>query len=264
MALEKRREVNERLQIIKKSALSFCSQTQRLINENNQLLEEMALLDKTDSSSKNCVASLEGNFTKYFVLSDLLALVDNPSPDDSIEQLKLKMNKSVREWSKKFLEASDLALEYELRQKIKIEIRMFDENDTEIETCALFKNGFLMEPSDEPGARQDLMLISHAIFSFLKRQINVSLTQITGDRSVFPFSPRQAVIFSSNCYVPGQSLFILRLSSPFIESEIVIRPSSTFSHADFAVKQLGAYCYKSPKSFSNFADEVFNSLFLNF
>ena len=150
-------------------------------DENNLSLVKMVSVFEekkpTVSSSKQAAASQNGQ-KRHEIISDLMALVEDSTMNDSVETLKQKMKKSVEIYEHKLDEATAIASEYELRQRTKIRVLLYDEKDRRIPTLSVLETGFRFQPITSylygPLCIQDSKLLSHAIFWLLQRQ-NISI-----------------------------------------------------------------------------------------
>jgi hypothetical protein len=62
------------------------------------------------------------------------------------DTLKRKMEKSIELYDEKQCESTAISSEYEFRNKVKIAIRLFDENDRRISTVPWLEEGFRFQP----------------------------------------------------------------------------------------------------------------------
>ena len=109
-------------------------------------------------------------------LSELMKMVDDSSPDDTGEMLRLKMAKSVEWCDKKLSESMSLASQYEFQETMMIVIQLYDDKDRPIPTCQWLRNGFRFESVSSPLLmKQELLLINHAIAAYLQLMQNVPL-----------------------------------------------------------------------------------------
>ena len=109
-------------------------------------------------------------------LSELMETVDDSSPDDTGEMLRLKMAKSVEWCDKKLSESMSLASQYEFQETMMIVIQLYDDKDRPIPTCQWLRNGFRFESVSSPLLmKQELLLINHAIAAYLQLMQNVPL-----------------------------------------------------------------------------------------
>jgi hypothetical protein len=258
MAIQERKKVEKQLDLIMKSIETAREQVQKLQDENNLCLAEMISVMENDVKKTEQTNHQDGP-KRSLVFSELKSLFDDSTAADSTETLKLKMEKSVELCEQKLCEATAIASEYELRSKTKIAVYLYDEYDHPIQTLPVFFEGFRFQPFNPAllnGFQQDLMLLSHAVFSLLKKQ-NISIKNeqpIAGASKLTSLPP---TISNKSKFVLGDlsSKFILRLfKSGRSTGEIHIRPAPTF-HPAF-VQKLGDFCYKTQKKFSTGIDKV--------
>ena len=269
-AVQKRKQVQEKLSVIMKCIKATGDRVKQLQDENNLLLTEIiSILDR--NSNANIVIGPASNNkrpedgTKDLFLSELMELVDDSSPEDTAETLRLKMVKSLEMCDQKLNEATVLASEYDFHDKLKIAVQLYDDKDRPIAKCKWLEGGFRFQPVSPPlmgsQIRQELILINYVITSFLRRQ-NVSLESKQESKPAALKTPtKDSTEYSlptiAKNFVSSRqlSVFILRLFQSNIEiGELHVRPAPTF-HPEF-VQKLGEFCYKSPKIFCNSIDKV--------
>ena len=275
MAILKRKQVQGQLALILKSVKAAEEEIVQLQDANNLHLTEMVSILERKSISETEPLHQQGDGKIEFL--KLVDLVDDASPTDTAEALKLKMIKTVERYEQMLREATAIHKDYDFRLKTKIRAILYDKNDQQIPTCNELENGFRINAESpvlrkEAVLRQDLMLISFAIFSFLQRQ-NANLKNVQHQpkkhetTSSVPNSTRskssslQTTNVShmasrpSGKFVLGQSIFVLRLfKSGTPKGEIHIRPEPTFD--SLFLQQLGDFCYNSQKHFSQTIEKV--------
>ncbi len=120
LAIHKRKQVQEHMALVMKAINVAGEEAEKFQDENNMSLAEMvSILEEnqpTVSFTKPAVS--QNSQRRDLVLSELMSLVEDSTNDDSIETLKEKMKKSVETYDQKLDEATALASEFELRQKI--------------------------------------------------------------------------------------------------------------------------------------------------
>ena len=269
-AVQKRIQVQEKLSVIMKSIKVAEERVKELQDENNlRLTEILSILQMNNSPNVN--AASEPNQLdeqKDLFLSELMELVDDSSPDDTTETLRVKMAQSVELCNKTLDEATTLASEFHYQEKLKITVQIYDHKNQPIKTCKWLESGFRFQPVSPPlmsfRIRQELILINYAIASFLRGQ-NVSLKSqqpaLETTASITPMEDSTALlpqlpILPKNKFVLGQSsVFILRLfrsNKPI--GELHILPAPTF-HPEF-VQKLGEFCHKTQQTFCTSVDKV--------
>ncbi len=277
-ALKKRKQIQEKLSLISKSIKAAGDEVKKLEDENKICLNElvaMLMLKQMNNSSPN---------QRDMSLSELMEMVDGSSPEDTAETLREKMMKSVELAEHQLTDATAVASDHDNREKIKISLQLYDDKNRRIPTCKWLE-GFCFQPVVSPPLmgtqiRQDLMLISYLVTSFMRKQ-NCSLEMLSANTpkpsellqatsvslstnnnnetmaaSILASLPALDLLFPSKFVLGQSSVFILRLfQSGHLQTEIHIRPVPTF-HPEF-VQKLGEFCYKSPKPFSNGVDKVY-------
>jgi hypothetical protein len=177
LAIQKRKEVQEHMALVIEAINVAGEEAKKFQDENNMSLAEMvSVLEEnkpTVSFTKPAVSSKNGQ-RRDLVLSELMSLVEDSTNDDSVETLKEKMKKSVEAYEQQLDEATAVASEFELRQKIKIQVRLYDEKDCFIPSHSILENGFRSQSIDSslngPLWRLDSKLLSSAAFFLLQRQ----------------------------------------------------------------------------------------------
>jgi hypothetical protein len=285
LAIQKRKEVQEHMALVIEAINVAGEEAKKFQDENNMSLAEMvSVLEEnkpTVSFTKPAVS--QNGQRRDLVLSELMSLVEDSTNDDSVETLKEKMKKSVETYEQQLDEATAVASEFELRQKIKIQVRLYDEKDCFIPSHSILENGFRSIDSafNGPLGRLDSKLLSHAVFFLLQRQkislkrkhqsiechstsLPVARTEFTGfvrcvsvpSVQVTSLSPRVSLNNNKKFVMGPSAIFILKLfKSDVYQGEIHVRPSPAF-HPAF-VRQLGEYCFESPKKFGSYIDKVF-------
>ena len=173
-------------------------------------------------------------------LSELVDLVEDSSPNDSLETMQIELDKSVEIWEQKLVEATAIANDFEQREKLKIAIRLYDENDQPIPTW--LENGFRL---DQPvvlsmsGVQENLILISHAVVSLLKKQ-NIKLIstvqQETNEAAnLMTNSLMNCLSVFNKKFVREQSIFVLKIlkSEGDPEIELLSAPTPHFTRILF-------------------------------
>jgi hypothetical protein len=171
MAIQERQKVQEQLALIMKSIQCSGEQVQKLQDENNLRMTEMvSILERNPSSSVG-----QQDFPKQeLFFSELMALVDGSTTDDTTETLKLKMTNLVKNYEQKLCESAAIGSEYEFWKRVKIIVHLYDEKDQKIPTLPILEDGFRFQPQspslEGSSNRQDSILLSHAVFSLLQRE----------------------------------------------------------------------------------------------
>ncbi|XP_046640762.1 uncharacterized protein LOC124326142 isoform X2 [Daphnia pulicaria] len=276
LAIQKRKEIEEHLELVIKSIRAAEEEAIKCHDENNFGLAELISILETNArlGSNTFTLDKETNISseKDFVLLELLSLVEGSTSEDTAEVLTKKMTESIELYERKLTDATAVASKFELRQKTKVQVHLSDERHRPIQTCAWLEEGFRFQPLDsslsDAQVKQDSLLIYHAVFSALERQkIPLKNVQKSTASALLP-TPTAPVLptVSAKCkFIPGNlsAKFILRLfQSGRLKGEIHIRPVPTF-HPDF-VQKLGDFCYKSPKNFSSVIDKAMSGVYVQF
>ena len=270
-AVQKRKQVQEKLSVIMKSITAAGDRVKQLEYENNIRLTEMVSILERNKSPNIATASVNkpGNGLKDLFLSESMELVDDSSPYDTAETLRLKMIKSVELSKQNLCEAIALFSVYDIHEKLKITIQLYDDEDCPISTCSSLEGGFRLQPAYPPTItmfpeiRQEFILINHVITSFLHNQLSLESapkedSAVASMTSLVRNFQATSLVASNNKFTLSQSsVFILRLFQSNIQiGELRIRPVPTFPHREF-VQTLGEFCYKSPQIFCDSVEKVF-------
>lgn len=178
LAIQKRKEIEEHLNLLIKSVTATLEGIQDLQDENNLLMTE--LVSMLEGSTLSAGSSSEDS--KDFFLSELSSIIGDANPNDTVETLKLKLNKSTELCEQSIRVASAAASNYERCKKMRITVNLFDEENRRLPTCPFFEDGFRLMNTNGADSlanvgqpvRQDLLLLSHVVFSLLRKQ-NVDL-----------------------------------------------------------------------------------------
>ena len=68
--------------------------------------------------------------------------MEGSTSSDSVNTLKQKMTQSFEMYEQKLVEATAIASEYELRNKTKVQVHLYDENDRSIWMHTALKSEF--------------------------------------------------------------------------------------------------------------------------
>jgi hypothetical protein len=289
LSIKKRKKFKKYLNLLIKEFTTAIEEIDELQDENDSIMWQTTVeLNEARQATASPHIS-DDNF-----LSNLSSLLDDLNPKDMpvMDALKFKLDKSFEIFEKSFHETVTTASYHELRKKLRIQISLFDKEDRPIPlTCPLLKEGFSLDKTSalDDSIQQDLNLLSCLIFSSLRRQ-NIPLTfaassvpdpvpSISQDPNpiVYPEddrsqekvpsvlesndrtgSPEISLPFNlpvNNKFIPGQSIFIVRLwQSGILNGAIYIRPEPTF-HPVFT-QSLGEFCFQIPKIFFSSAMKV--------
>ena len=270
LAIQKRKEVHEQVDLALKSLRAAQEKVTKFQDENNLCLVEMISILEANAGSSSTKTNPSG---KDLILSELMSLVEGSTSNDTPETLKQKMSKSVEIYGQKLEEATAIAAR--TNSKAKIRVHLSDENGIPIPTCSEQENGSqpIAQALDGPQTLQDSILLSHTVIASLKRKSNLVKTQQpAASASAATIVPPSAPLNNDPFFVGNlPSKFIVRLFETFDtvtglnrernslgvpKGEIHIRPVPTF-HPEF-VKELGNFCYKSPKKFFSTIEKVYS------
>ena len=268
-AVQKRKQVQEKLSFIMKSITAAGDRVKQLEDENNLRLTEMVSILERNNSPNIAPSNVNKSGNEDLFLSESMELVDDSSPYDTAETLRLKMINSVELSKQNLCEAIALFSVYDIHEKLKITIQLYDDEDCPISTCSSLEGGFRLQPAYPPTItmfpeiRQEFILINHVITSFLHNQLSLESapkedSAVASMTSLVRNFQATSLVASNNKFTLSQSsVFILRLFQSNIQiGELHIRPVPTFPHREF-VQTLGEFCYKSPQIFCDSVEKVF-------
>ena len=112
--VQNRRQVQEKLSAVMKGIKTAKKRVKQLQDQKNLCLAESLSILERDTK----LASLQGG--QNFFLSELMKMVDNSSPDDTIETLRLKMDKTVQSCGEKLKESKALVSQYDFQETMYV------------------------------------------------------------------------------------------------------------------------------------------------
>lgn len=265
LAIEKHQAVQEQLTLVSKSINAVADQVKKLQDTNNLQLTKMISIVEGDRNRLSMKAKVlkSSNENEDLFLQELMDLVDDSSPQDTPEVLKIKMDKFLEDSQSKLGIATSIVKDYQLQKKIKIVVKLFSENDQPIPTCPLLEAGFRLQQtgssSESPRNWQSLVLASYGIFSFLDaKKVKMQSIKPPKQNKASKPKPLSASIFKpiNKIFIPSQSVFIVRLfKSGNPAGEVHIRPEANIFHSELLLK-LGQWCYHCPMEFGNAIEKV--------
>ena len=112
--VQNRRQVQEKLSAVMKCIKTAEEGVEQLQDQNNLCLAEMLSILEQDTK----IASQQGG--QNFFLSELMKMVDDSSPDDTVETLRLKMDKTVQSCGEKLKESKALVSQYDFQETMYV------------------------------------------------------------------------------------------------------------------------------------------------
>jgi hypothetical protein len=262
-AIQERQKVHEQLALLLNAIQCSENEIKKLRDENSfHLAQMMTLLERNSQKS-----SPDGQPKEKLYFSELMSFVEGSTADDTAETLKQKMTKSMEWYEQQCREATAIASEYELRQKLKIAVHLLDENDRRIPTVPWLEEGFRLQPLcpvlKGSQVRQNSLLLSHAVFSLLQsnvlnREVPTVEAESKGEQPtpVVHLPPSIPLTSTKKFVLNASSFFILRIyQSGTLIGNIYIRPVHMFEHCDFT-RQLGEFCFQTQKVFCSTVSKV--------
>lgn len=280
LAIEKRKQVQiyfEELSLSLQMALDEVNLKQ---DHNNVQLVEMISQLEAGGSHLQSVSLHSSSDSRHEdpVLAELISLVDDANPEDSLETLKEKMKKSVQSSEEKLTNATKTATEILDQRKSKIVVHLIDADNRSIPISALFESGFNIDWPEKTSlttVKRDLIILSHILHS--NRNRKTSQLEENELLSVSPIKPTvSSDILTSNSWkkqtvtnpvtpavvpstidtfsVDGSTFVITVRRHGKLKDEIHIKLSSSCDSQ--LIRQLGSICYRSPKKFSNTIEKV--------
>lgn len=279
-AIQERQKVHEQLALLLNALQCSENEIKKLRDENSfHLAQMMSVLErnspKTGVDSRAHPICNDGQPKKKLYFSELMSFVEGSTADDTAETLKQKMTKSVEWYEQQCREAMAIASEYELRQKFKIAVHLYDENDRQIPTVPWLEEGFRFQPLcpalKGSQVRQNSLLLSHAVFlllqnNVLNREVPTQSammverleTELKGEQPtpVVHLPPSIPLTSTKKFVLNASSFFNLRMyQSGTLKGNIYIRPVHMFEHCDFT-RQLGEFCFQTQKVFCSTNSKV--------
>lgn len=277
MAISKRKEVQAHLTQLSLSLNMALNEVNQLEDQNNmQLMEMVSQLEASSSHLKSSLLSTSRG-QEDPLLSELISLVDDSQPEDSLDTLKEKMKKSIQSSEFKLGAANALMSKLMYQKKCRISVRVADSKNQPVPTWDLMENGFNTywpgETSLTP-TKRDFLLLSHIVFSIQKRGLNKNTCEpsspLKSSKSFTPSSESKASHRVEECLVrkpaalinPPVEKFDIRKSMFSIavrrhgtlKGEIHIK-LSTSCDSPF-IQELGKICFRSPKPVSDMIGKV--------
>lgn len=233
--IQKRKQIQEHLSLLRKSIQLTENKVKKLEDDNSLILAKLtSILELNKQHAKTPEVSVGGK--KHLFTSELLSIVEDFNPDDTIEILKYKMKKTLDVYDGYLEDATSISSNYDRLENMKITI-LNSERVAPILTLDLTK---------ENRNKQDVILLSHSILSLLDNQSFLLASALTA-------LPRS--VNSSSSFVLGHSIFVLKYYwTGFLVDELLIQPCTTFDK-EF-IQKLGSSCYKSPKKLLNSSIKV--------
>ena len=168
--LEMRKDIQMHLKKLAQSVEASREQVKELQLENDVCMAEIV-------SKLNGLQDLFMNTTELF-LSEVASCLDDSTPEEMLDKLKVELNKSLEICEKSLRETTSLSCEYDRWKKMKIAIKISDVDGRPVSTCSLLDRGFQLLTKDgsdgvahitNSSVRQDLILLSHVVSSLIKR-----------------------------------------------------------------------------------------------
>ena len=174
--LELRKDIQMHLKNLAQSVEASSKQVKELQLENDVCMAEIVsklngLLQTTEMEDPLM------NTTELF-LSEVASCLDDSTPEEMVNKLKIELNKSLEICDKSLRETTSLSCEYDRWKKMKIAIKISDVDGRPVSTCSLLDRGFQLLTKDgsdgvahitNSSVRQDLILLSHVVSSLIKR-----------------------------------------------------------------------------------------------
>lgn len=171
-AIEKAQEMQQHLGLLSTSISATKEHIYKLQEENNIQLRQ--LISKLESVTSSQTAS---NLQRFLNISSFMAEHDFTSPFWTMNTLKEKLGESNRMCQKTLDRARDM----EFYQRMRIAVKVSDEDDRQLLSWPLLEDGFrLKNPSGldgianvvNPVVRQDLTMLSHVVSNLIRWKIS--------------------------------------------------------------------------------------------
>ncbi len=279
LAIEKRKEIQAHLTQVSLSLTMALNEVKKQEEINNLRLVEMVSQLEGSSPHLRPVSKNQTEGQEDPFLMELISLVDDAKPEDSIETLKEKMSKSVQSCERKLSLATDMAKELKDQKKSRISVRVTDDKNKSVPTWELLESGFnTYWPGDTSltPTKRDFLLLSHIVFSIQKRGMNINKQHSTlldePSQQLRPATSLTKVNTAPEEERPDENPTVI--SSPTVEKfdlnksiliitvrrfglmkgklNIKLSPSCDSPF----IQLLGKMCFRSPQQFSDMIEKV--------
>ena len=271
LAIEKRKEIQGHLKQVSQSLKVALGEVKQQEEINNlRLVEMISQLEGSNPHLKpHQVTAAEGQEDPF--LTELVSLVDDSNPDDSIDTLKEKMANSIQSIERKLSLANEMATELTRQKKSRISVRVVDSKNQTIPTWELLESGFNTywpgEISLTP-TKRDFLLLSHIVYSIKKRGSNVGhqkgsiddpideqFLPAKSDTQQLEKKPAVISIPPVEKFDINKSILIITIRRWGAVKGTLNIKLSPGCDSPF-IQQLGKICFRSPKEFSNMIGKV--------
>lgn len=283
LAIEKRKEVQTHLNQLSQCLKLVLHEVNQQEEQNNILLVEM--ISELEASSPCLHQPLDPEIPQEEdpLLSELISLVDDSNPEDSLDILKEKMKKSLLSCESKLADAVAVAKTLQYQKKSTISVWLTDPRNQSIPTFDWLEKGFTTYwPSDTnlTPTKRDFLLLSHIVFSIQKRgkKLNKQTTSDVAADMPSDHNPCVTKKFEETSPSPPSVTTtdpssVISLNSPIEKFDLnkatlimTVRRHGTFKgsvHIKLSpscnsqfIQKLGKICFRTPKQFSNMIEKV--------
>ena len=171
--LEKINQIQKHLEMYSEAVKAAKDEILELQDENNLLtaktMSKLSSFNETlQGGAKTDFQNEMSQVTESF-LAEATSHVKNSNSEEMVTSIQEKWKKSL-ELSKETLDKmTAVDGEYERRKKMRITVKMYDENDQPIPTCPLLEKGFTLSTNEDPLVFQNKVFLSHAVFSLMRK-----------------------------------------------------------------------------------------------
>jgi hypothetical protein len=171
--IQKSNEIQVHLDLYSKAVKAEEEEIRELQFQNDLLkAETLSKLDSLEIFQQVTRKNSQNGMTELFLAEVASHNSKNSNTEETLAKMKDEWKKSL-EMSKSTLEtATAIAFEYERRKKMRIAVKIFDENNQPIPTCPLLENGFtlLTEDTSDSLVFRNMASLSHAAFSLMRKK----------------------------------------------------------------------------------------------
>ncbi len=176
--LEKINQIQKHLEMYSEAVKAAKEEILELQDENNLLtaktMSKLSSFNETlQGGAKTDFQNEMSQVTESFLAEATSHHVKNSNSEEMVTSIQEKWKKSL-ELSKETLDKmTAVDCEYERRKKMRITVKIFDENDQPIPTCPLLANGFTLSTNEDPLVFQNKVVLSYAVFSLMRKDPTV-------------------------------------------------------------------------------------------
>jgi hypothetical protein len=170
--LEKINQIQNHLEMYSEAVKAAKEEILELQDENDLLtaktMSKLSSFNETLQGAKTDFQNEISQVTESF-LAEATSHVKNSNSEEMVTSIQEKWKKSLESSKETLDKMTAVDCEYERRKKMRITVKIFDENDQPIPTCPLLENGFTLSTNEDPLVFQNKVFLSHAVFSLMRK-----------------------------------------------------------------------------------------------